>query len=361
MIVDSLPAENEMMDAFLHRDASFDGIFFTGVRTTGIFCLPSCPARKPKPENVEFFATSRDALFSGYRPCKRCRPMTPESQEPTWLEPLIEAIDRDPDRKWRDSDLEAMGISPERARRWFQTVHGMTFHAYARARRLGRALAQIREGATVTEAAFGNGFESLSGFGDAVRRMTGAPPTEAESTPLIQTVRIETPVGPMMAAADEDSLLMLEFADRRMLEKQVARVSKALGGPLVPGTNAILGQLQDELDQYFAGTLHRFTLPLRLTGTPFQELVWQALLEIPYGTTTHYGAIAEKLGQPTAMRAVARANGDNKLAIIIPCHRVIGKDGTLTGYGGGLWRKRKLLDHEQGLFVLAGETAEQAG
>jgi AraC family transcriptional regulator, regulatory protein of adaptative response / methylated-DNA-[protein]-cysteine methyltransferase len=344
-----------MMTAFQSRDASFDRVFYTGVRTTGIFCLPSCPARKPKPENVEFFATSRDALFSGYRPCKRCRPMTSEGEIPDWLTPLSERIDAEPEHKWRDRDLRALGLSPERVRRWFQSVHGMTFQAYARARRLNKALGQIREGASVTRAALESGYESLSGFGSAVRRMTGTTPSEA--APLICSLRIETPVGPMMAAADDDALLLLEFADRRMLEKQVDRIQRKLGAPLVPGENAVLRQMQSELNEYFQGERRQFEVPLKLTGTPFQETVWQALLEIPYGTTTHYGAIAANMGQPGAMRAVARANGDNRMAIIIPCHRVIGKDGSLTGYGGGLWRKRKLLDHEQGLFVLANDAA----
>ncbi|MFT4604534.1 MAG: AraC family transcriptional regulator of adaptative response [Rhodothermales bacterium] len=351
MIVQQLPEVSEMMEAFQARDTSFDGVFFTGVRTTGIFCLPSCPARKPKPENVEFFGTTRDALFSGYRPCKRCKPMRPEGEIPGWLAPLSGRIDAEPEHKWRDADLRAMDLSPERVRRWFQTVHGMTFQAYARARRLNKALGQIREGKSVTSAALESGYESLSGFGSAVKRMTGTTPTEA--VPLIHSMRIETPVGPMMAAANEEALLLMEFADRRMLEKQVDRIQKRLKAPLVPGENAVLRELQTQLDAYFSGALRDFDLPLKFTGTPFQETVWQHLLAIPYGTTTHYGAIAEQMGQPGAMRAVARANGDNRMAIIIPCHRVIGKDGKLTGYGGGLWRKRKLLDHEQGLFVLA--------
>ncbi|MBO6574486.1 MAG: bifunctional transcriptional activator/DNA repair protein Ada [Rhodothermales bacterium] len=350
MITQTLPERDEMIRAFMGRDASFDGLFYTAVRTTGIFCLPSCPARKPKPENVEFFPTQRDALFSGYRPCKRCRPMEGETTVPEWLRPLLRAVDQDPDKRWRDRDLRAMNLSPERVRRWFQSVHGMTFHAYARARRLQQALGQIREGASVTAAAYDSGYESLSGFGSAVRKMTGTTPTDTPA--VIVSQRIETPVGPMIAAADDEALLLLEFADRRMLETQVSRIQKRLGAPMAPGTNAILEQLQRELDAYFEGTLQRFEVPLKMTGTEFQEKVWHALLEIPFGTTTHYGAIAEGIGMPTGMRAVARANGDNRIAIIIPCHRVIGKDGKLTGYGGGLWRKRKLLDHEQGLFVL---------
>jgi AraC family transcriptional regulator, regulatory protein of adaptative response / methylated-DNA-[protein]-cysteine methyltransferase len=353
MIAAGMPTESAMRAAFYSRDASFDGLFYTGVRTTGIFCKPTCSARKPKPENVEFFATTGDALYSGYRPCLRCRPMEKAGGAPDWLVTLLRRVDAEPEHRWRDADLRSAGLTPERVRRWFQKNHGMTFHAYARARRLQRALVQIREGASVTEVALDHGYESLSGFGSAVKRMTGTSPSIA--SPMIRTIRLTTPVGPMMAAADDERLLMLEFADRRMLEKQIRRVQRRFGSAIAPGSNDILKQLQDELDAYFGGELRRFQVPLGLSGTPFQEAVWDALLQIPYGTTAHYGAIADAIGNPKAVRAVARANGDNRLAIIIPCHRVIGKDGTLTGYGGGLWRKRKLLDHEQGLFVLAGD------
>jgi len=270
---------------------------------------------------------------------------------PDWLVDLLDRVDAAPDHRWRDRDLRDAGLSPERVRRWFQSNHGMTFHAYARARRLHRALVQIREGSSVSDVALENGYESLSGFGSAVKRFTGNAPSTQPS--MIRTIQLSTAVGPMMAAADETRLLMLEFADRRMLEKQVERVKRRFGSAIAPGTNHILAQLQEELKAYFKGDLRDFTVPLGLCGTPFQESVWKALMDIPYGTTTHYGAIAEAIDNPKGVRAVARANGDNRLAIIIPCHRVIGKDGSLTGYGGGLWRKRKLLDHEQGLFVLA--------
>lgn len=335
------------MDAFYSRDASYDGVFFTGVRTTGIFCRPSCAARKPKPENVEFFQTARDAMFAGYRACQRCHPLEAPGETPAWLGGLIEAVDADPARRWTDEDLRAHGVHPDRVRRWFKAHHGMTFHAYARARRLGTALERIRDGDRVVSAALDHGYESLSGFNTAVRGLIGAPPTASGELATVILRRIMTPLGPMLAGAAGSKLCFLEFADRRMLERQLATLAKRLGCHFLPGNAPVLELLNEQLDAYFAGRLRRFGVPLHAPGTEFQRAVWDRLLEIPYGETRSYADIADVLGRPTATRAVARANGANRIAILIPCHRVIGKDGSLTGYAGSLWRKQRLLELEQ--------------
>jgi O-6-methylguanine DNA methyltransferase len=157
---------------------------------------------------------------------------------------------------------------------------------------------------------------------------------------------IDTPIGDMVAAATGTHLLLLEFAHRRMLDEQLARVRRALGCELVPGGSPVFEMLRQQLSEYFHGARRDFDLPLHTPGTPFQVRVWDELRRIPHGTTTTYARVAHAIGQPTAVRAVARANGDNRVAIVIPCHRVIGSDGSLTGYGGGLWRKKKLLGLE---------------
>lgn len=353
-----LPSRTEMIRAFEARDASYDGIFVTGVKTTGIFCRPACPAKKPRLENIEFYASPREALFAGFRPCKRCRPMQSKDHPPDWLRPLLAEVEKEPGRRWQDRDLRQLSLSPDRVRRWFKQHHDMTFQAYNRARRLGTAMGQLQLGSDVTTVAFENGFESLSGFNDAVRRQHDMTPSNLRKARKLSITRLPTPLGSMLACASEDALCLLEFADRRMLETQLKRTQKALGALLVPGDNDVLRLVSEELDSYFRGKLQHFTVPLETTGTPFQEQVWHALLKIPYGTTTSYGALSERIGKPTAMRAVARANGDNRIAIIIPCHRVIGKDGTLTGYGGGLWRKRRLLDIEMGQLSLGDTLVE---
>ena len=336
-----------MTRAFLGRDPSYDGVFLVGVRTTGIFCRPVCPARKPKPENVVFFGSARQALLEGYRPCKRCRPMEPPGSAPGWLLPLLERVEEDPSRRWKEQDLRGLGLSPERVRRWFQAEHGMSFHAYSRARRLGEALGSIRHGEEITRAAFSNGYDSLSAFHEAFRRLLGTNPGSARGKTQVTLTRVPTPLGPVVAGATDEGVCLLEFCDRRMLETQLRRLSRHMDAVYLPGGHPLLDAVARELEAYFGGTLERFSIPLQLPGTPFQRGVWDALREIPYGTTTSYGALARSLGRPAAVRAVARANGDNRLAILIPCHRVVRSDGQLCGYAGGVRRKAWLLDHER--------------
>lgn len=351
MRTETLPGHDEMLDAFQNRDATYDGVFFTGVRTTGIFCRPVCPARKPKPKNIEFFATARDALYSGYRPCRRCRPMEPSGSPPDWLHDLLTDLDEQPARRWRDRDLRARGLHPDRVRRWFQKHHGMTFHAYCRARRLGLAFEQIREGVGVSTTAYQHGYESLSGFNEAFRQLVGAAPMRAahRNESVVQVTRVLTPLGPMVAGATDDALCFFEFSDRRRLEKQLERLRARMQCVLVPGENEILTRVASEVASYFAGEQREFSIPLMAPGTEFQQSVWKALRDIPFGETRSYADVARAIGRPSAVRAVARANGDNRMAIFIPCHRVVGSDGTLTGYGGGLWRKQYLLDLESGV------------
>lgn len=347
MIAETLPPDDEMYEAMRRRDASFDGVFVMAVRTTGIFCRPGCPAPSPKRQNVEFFPRTADALFAGYRPCLRCRPLERAGEAPAWIRPLLAAVEREPLRRWRDAELRADGYDPVRVRRWFRQHHGVTFQAYQRARRIGGALGTLREGGNVAQTAYEHGFDSLSAFYDAFRGLLKTTPGAASSARPLHFTRILTPLGPMLAAAHNEALALLEFTDRRMLETQLQRLGRRLPGAPVPAPNAILEQTQAELDAYFAGTLRQFTVPLEPAGTPFQHAVWQVLRDIPYGTTRSYGEQARLIGRPTATRAVARANGDNPIAIIVPCHRVVGANGKLTGYGGGLWRKQWLLDLER--------------
>ena len=344
----TLPPVQEMRHAFLSGDASYDGVFFTGVRTTGIFCRPSCKARKPRPENVEFFATPREASFSGYRPCKRCRPLDTDGQPPAWVARLLARIDADPAARMRAADLRAAGVDPARARRYFLKNYGMTFQAYCRARRLASAFHLIKEGASVSDAASDAGFESESGFRAAFTQAFGASPGESAERDAVALDWIASPVGPLVAGATAEGVCLLEFSDRRMLETQLATLKRRLGVPLVPGRNAWLDVLRTQLGEYFAGKRRDFDLPLVIRGTAFQERVWNALLTIPYGGTWSYRDLAQCIGQPAATRAVGTANGVNRIAIVIPCHRVVNADGRLGGYGGGVWRKQFLLDLEQG-------------
>lgn len=342
-----LPPPEEMHDAFRRRDAAFEGVFLAAVRTTGIFCRPSCPARRPAPENVEFFASAREALLGGYRACRRCRPLAADGDAPEWLAPLVEDVERAPDARWTDADLVARGLDPSGVRRWFRRRHAMTFHAFHRARRVGRALARLRDGAPVATTALEAGFESQSGFHEAFRRLTGQSPGRGRGVATLHVQRIETPLGAMVAGATERGLALLEFADRRMLETQLRRLAARRDVVAVPTRNDAIDRTETELAEYLAGRLREFTVPLDLAGTEFQLSVWRGLAAIPYGATRSYAEQAAALGRPAAVRAVARANGDNRVAIVVPCHRVVGSDGSLTGYGGGLWRKKRLLELER--------------
>lgn len=342
----TLPPVDEMQRAYLDSDAAFNGLFFLGVRTTGIFCRPTCPARKPLPKNVEYFPSANAAIFAGYRPCKRCRPLELDEQ-PKWVSDLLAEVERDPAARIGERSLRARGIDPATARRYFLRHYGMTFHAFARARRLGGAFNRIREGAPIDDAVFESGFDSHSGFRDAFSRTFGAPPGESREGECVFLSWIRTPLGPMVAGATAEGICLLEYTDRRMLEAQLAAVKRLFDEPLVPGTNSCLETLEEELTAYFAGTLRQFTVPLSYPGSEFQKRVWDQLRRIPYGETRSYEEMAAALGAPKAVRAVGRANGLNRIAIVIPCHRVVGKDGELCGYGGGLWRKKFLLDLER--------------
>ena len=341
-----LPSESEMIKAFVQGDTSFDGIFIAAVRTTGIFCRPTCTAKTPRPENVQFFGTPREALLAGYRPCKRCSPLETAGETPAWLRPLMQDLEREPARRWRDSDLRERGLSPERVRRWFQRHHGMTFHAYSRARRLGSALGQVQDGSQVPRAALESGYGSLSGFNEAFQRYFGASPTDVGGSTTIRIDRFTTPLGPMLVGTTDTRLCLLEFVDRRMLPAQVQRFRRRLDAVFVPDRNGITEQTECEIGEYFEGSRRDFNVPIVTPGTEFQEAVWSALRRIPYGRTVSYRDLAEKVGRPGAVRAVGTTNGLNALAIVVPCHRVIGADGKLVGYGGGVWRKKRLLELE---------------
>ena len=343
----ALPPRDEMLAAFNGRDSDYDGVFVAAVRTTGIFCRSSCPARKPDPRNVEFFATAGTALAAGYRPCLRCRPLDPGGSAPEWLGSLLAELERDPRRRWTDADLAASGLRPEAVRRWFRRRFGMTFHGYARARRLAAAVGNLQRGAPVTDTAFDHGYESLSGFNDAIRNLIGASPGEAGAAMLLAVAPVETPLGLMLLGAVDGKLCLAEFSDQERLERQLRRVGQLLNATPVPGREPPIDCATKQLAEYFAGCRRHFELPLLPAGTELQRQVWETLLQIPYGETWTYGQVAAAISRPRAARPVGRAVGANPMSIIIPCHRVIGSGGTLTGYGGGLWRKQRLLDLER--------------
>lgn len=342
--------EQIMYDASFRKDSSFEGIFWMGVRTTGIFCRPTCTARKPKFENVEFFSNTKEAMLKGYRPCKVCKPLETMNVTPLYIKELLQEISDDPTLKLKDYDLVKRGLEPATIRRWFLKHHGVTFHAFQRMSKLNIAFKKLQQGELVTEVAFDSGYESLSGFNESFKNIFGVSPGKNKTEKIIDLKRIETMLGTMVACADEHGICLLEFADRKALPTELKNISKSFNANIVQGENPHFITLEKELSEYFEGKRTEFTVPLSPVGTAFQKEVWEILQQIPYGGTRSYQEQADILGNPNSVRAVANANGLNKISILIPCHRVIGSNGQLTGYGGGIWRKQKLLELEKAIL-----------
>jgi AraC family transcriptional regulator, regulatory protein of adaptative response / methylated-DNA-[protein]-cysteine methyltransferase len=344
-----ITAENkkEYYQALIDKKTEYEGVFFVGVKTTGVFCRPTCPARKPKFEHCEFFETAQQALLASFRPCKRCRPLSHPNHVSKLIQILVEAVEKNPEKRWKDRDFRELSVDASTARRQFKKRFGMTFVEYARARRMGLAMKQIRAGKAVIDAQLSTGYESDSGFRDAFSRIMGTAPTKLGQSNILKASWLDTPLGPMIAIADEKALYLLEFVDRRGLEREVERLRKKTKSAIIPGHTQPINSIENELKMYFEGILIEFKTPLFFLGSPFQKRVWEELKKIPSGETRSYSEIATAIGQPTAFRAVANANGANQFALIIPCHRVINTNGELGGYGGGLTRKKWLINHEK--------------
>lgn len=346
MIEDAL--KREWYEALLKKNGDYEGVFFVGVKTTGVFCRPTCPARKPKFENCEFHRTAEEALLASFRPCRRCQPLSHPNQVSELVRTLVDAVEADPSKRWKESDFESLLVDVSTARRQFKKRFGMTFVEYARARRMGIAMKQIRKGDAVIDAQLNTGYESSSGFRDAFAKIMGASPTQFElHHKVLKASWLDTKLGPMIAISDDDALYLLEFVHRRGLEREIERLRLRVKAVIIPGMTDPIMSIESEIKAYFEGTLKKFQTPLHLLGSPFQKLVWEELMRIPYGETRTYAAEAQAIGKEAAFRAVANANGANQLAIIIPCHRIINSNGDLGGYGGGIARKQWLIEHEK--------------
>lgn len=345
------PDHDTLYDALIRRDPAHDGLHFVCVTSTRVFCRLTCSARKPKSENCIFEDTIAACLGAGFRPCKRCRPTLHHGGNDPLVAGLVEALEADPCRRWSEQDVIARGHDPSTVRRAFNRRFGMSFLEMARLRRLGSGADTLSGGESVIEAQLDAGYESGSGFRAAITRLFGTAPAGLRGQALLKADFLETPIGTMVAIADDHALHLLEFTDRPSLSSEIARLQARQKLGVMLGKIRVIEQVRDEIDRYFSGQGTDFTVRLAGHGSAFERDVWQALRDIPAGETRSYSGIAADLGRESAVRAVARANGANQIAIIIPCHRVIGADGGLTGYGGGLWRKRWLLEHERRMVL----------
>jgi AraC family transcriptional regulator of adaptative response/methylated-DNA-[protein]-cysteine methyltransferase len=306
---------------------------FTAVTSTKIFCNDQCPAQPPKKQNRLILPTVRDCLAIGCRPCKRCKPLHIDGG-PKWLTKVLARVED-------DSPHETISPSKESLARWFKTNHQITFDALLRMRRLAKEI-----GTTWCDAKSPDRIGRKKLFEELLQRKAATLATR-ERVNSVLVNRIVTPLGPMVVFANQKGIVLLEFAERRMLETQIVRVARIFDAQFRVGVNDMMRQLDQEFQEYFAGQRREFEVPLVDLATEFQNAVWGELVKIPAGKTATYQKIATKLKKPKAVRAVGRANGDNRFTILVPCHRVIGSDGSLTGYGGGLDRKQWLLDHEK--------------
>lgn len=342
----SIQKKQEYYEALVAKNSNYDGIFFAGIKTTGIFCHPTCTARKPKYENCEFYVTAEEALLAGFRPCKICHPLSYPHEIPSEIKQLVEAVEKNPEKRWQERDFQALGLHSATARRKFKLIYGMTFVQYARARRMGLAFKEITSGSKVIEQQLASGYDSASGFNDAFTKIMGNPAKKTDVN-LLNAHFITTPIGKMLSLSDDDYLYLLEFTDRRGLEREIERLRISQNFRIIPGKNKVNQEVERQLQLYFDKKLETFEIPLFKKGTTFQKQVWQILETIPPGETLTYKEIAKRLGNESKVRAVGNANGANQLAIIIPCHRVIKTSGEFGGYAGGLERKQYLLQLEK--------------
>lgn len=344
-----LPDPDTLYQALLARDESFDGQVFVCVATTGVFCRLTCPARKPKRENCTFHPTIGECVEAGFRPCKRCHPLQAAALADPLVAALLDRLDKRPDLRWSEEHLVKLGYDASTVRRSFKRHFGMTFLEMARQRRLREGFEALAVGEKVITAQHDASFESASAFRAAFARLLGQSPSELQADKLLRATWIPTPLGDMIAVSSRSHLHLLEFLDRKGLPAELKKLQQSSKEGIGIGSMPPSEQAAQELADYFAARSARFLTPIAVPASDFTQRVWNALREIPAGETRSYSEIARQIGHPTASRAVARANGANQIALMIPCHRVIGADGSLTGYGGGLWRKQRLIEIERQL------------
>ena len=334
--------------ALLEKDPAYEGLFFVGLKKIGTFCKSTCSKRNPKFEDCTFYKCIKGALFASLKPCPHCSPLSDMHGSAELIKPFIDAVEANPERRWKEEDFRELSTNIEAAQYHFQKNFRITLVEYAGARRMAIAFREIKEGKPSLHTAPNTEHTVQNPARDAFSKIMSDPPKGTTMWPtILKAAWIETLLGPMCAISDDKELYLLEFVDRRGLEREVERLRIKTKAAIIPGSAPPITRIKEELTSYFAGHLKKFKTPIHMIGSPFQKKVWRELREIEYSHTRSYLAQAKAIGHDHAFRAVANANGANKLAIIVPCHRIINSHGALGGYGGGVARKRWLITHEK--------------
>lgn len=335
--------EAQWRAAFAVRDRKWDGRFVAAVTSTGIYCRASCPARRPKPENLRFFATLEDAERAGFRACKRCRP--DEVSRDLLAASKAAQLIKQGERNWKLADLaEQVGYSPAHLQRIFARIIGISPAAYARALRQERALGALSSSDNVTDAIYDAGYGSASGFYAGLDGKLGMTPSvwvNGGKGEVISWTVATTSLGPILLAASSKGVCRLSFGEgREALEQRFPKAELIEGG-------AQFSDLAAQVVAQVEAPEQTHNIPIDIAGTAFQERVWRALMKIPLGETRSYAQIAAAAGNAKASRAAGSANGANCVAVLVPCHRVVRADGGIGGYAYGTDIKRELLAREQ--------------
>jgi AraC family transcriptional regulator, regulatory protein of adaptative response / methylated-DNA-[protein]-cysteine methyltransferase len=348
----SMPSPDLCWEAVQKRDQAQDGRFYFGVMTTGVYCRPSCAARRPLRKNVRFYERPEQAEKDGLRPCLRCRPLAAAGADPYTqrIRDLCRYIDAHSDERLQLHDLaERVDLSPFHLQRSFKAITGLTPREYLEAARLRLLKSGLRRSGGVTKAVYDAGYNSSSCVYERADTRLGMTPNQYRRGGdgiVITYALADTRIGMMMIGATDRGICSIQFGDSRAellaeLEREYPQATIELMRRT--GDHPTFQRWISALNDHLAGRQPRIDLPLDIRATAFQMLVWNYLQSIPYGNVKSYGEVAKAIGRPKAVRAVARACASNRVAIVIPCHRVICGTGELGGYRWGLARKRMLL------------------
>lgn len=333
--------------AVVARDPRADGQFVYAVKTTGVYCRPSSLARLPKPQNVEFFDTAELAEAAGYRPSKRASKNQNDAHHAAVIAAACRQIEACETLPALDSLAASAGLSPFHFHRVFKAATGLTPKAYAMAHRSRKLRARLADGGSVTDALYDAGFNSNSRFYESADQLLGMTPTDYRAAGQNNDIRFavgQCSLGAILVAQSERGICAILLGDDP--HQLVCNLQDQFRKANLIGADSEFEQLIASVVGFVEAPAKGLNLPLDIRGTAFQERVWQALREIPAGSTASYAEIAQRIGAPTSMRAVAQACGANRLAVAIPCHRVVRSDGNLSGYRWGVERKRQLLERE---------------